>query len=263
MRHHRANELLQSTTGLVLAIRAYRQKGKVDRSAGRAAQAASQGGDDLMPQDQRGRIEQIQLKLNQKMVRWTAVVAIFTIVLAAVSIVTGAFVYWQSSTAATAASDAREQLRAVIQFAGVQSLSGPSETGEQMYGFSTTLQNLGSTRTGKTTAWQSIAFYSKTVPNNADFSKPRDVVENLVAGIVGGNATIAISPVAVKADDVEKALQKDGFIILWGKATYFDIYSPATERTMSFCQLITPIKDKAGLISFNLTPFRSECNKSI
>ena len=67
-----------------------------------------------MPQDQRGRLEAAQLKLNKRMVLWTAVVAVFTVVLALVSILTGLLVYWQASTAAIAATDNREQLRALV-----------------------------------------------------------------------------------------------------------------------------------------------------
>jgi hypothetical protein len=160
-----------------------------------------------LPQDHRGRLEQAQIDTNIEMAKWTRYVGVFTAVLAVANIITGAFIWWQASTAAQVAGDTREQLRAVMQFTGVQSLSGPApDNAGQIYGFLSTFQNLGGTRTGNLTAWHSLAYYPGSVPYNADFSKPRDVVENAFTGIVGSNGQIAIAPVALKVGEVESAL---------------------------------------------------------
>src|SRR4051812_35824116 len=119
-----------------------------------------------MPQDQRGRLEAAQIKINSRMATWTMVVGVFTAVLAVVSAVTGTFIFWQSYTAARAAEDTREQLRVVLQFTGVNTLSGPSPEGGQMYGFISTFHNFGGTRADNVQGWHSIAYYDRAVPNN-------------------------------------------------------------------------------------------------
>jgi hypothetical protein len=130
-----------------------------------------------VPQDHRGRLEQAQIDTNNKMATWTMVVGIFTAVLAVVSIGTGFFVGWQAYTAAQVARDTREQLRAVMQFTGVQSLSGPApDNVGQIYGFLSTFQNFGGTRTDNFKGWHSVGYYPGTVPYNTDFSKPKNVV---------------------------------------------------------------------------------------
>lgn len=217
-----------------------------------------------LPQDHRGRLEQAQIDTNKKMANWTMVVGMFTAVLAVVSIITGLFVWWQAYTAARVAEDTREQLRAVMQFTGVQTLSGPApDNAGQIYGFLSTFQNLGGTRAGNVTAWHSVAYYSGSVPNNIDFSKPKDVVGNASNGAVGANSQIAIVPVTLKVGEVESALRKEGVIVLWGKLSYRDIYDPKTEHIVTFCQAITPTQSKgSSLISFGVTPLSGDCNSS-
>lgn len=217
-----------------------------------------------MPQDQRGRLEQSQIETNEKMATWTKVVGIFTAVLAAVSIVTGFCIWWQASTAAQVAKDTREQLRAVMQFTGVQSLSGPApDNAGQIYGFLSMFQNLGGTRTGNVTAWHSIAYYPGAVPYNTDFSKPRNAVENSTGGVAGANTQLILAPVTLAVGEVERALKKEGVIVLWGKLTYSDIYDPKTEHVITFCQTLTPTQNAGSpLIAFGVTPLRGDCNSS-
>jgi hypothetical protein len=101
-----------------------------------------------MAQDQRGRLEAAQLTINKKMVTWTAVVAVFTVVLAVVSIVQGAFVLWQASTAASAAQDTREQLRALLTNTGnTVFLPDDIDKPDAQLGIVPTFQNYGGTRT--------------------------------------------------------------------------------------------------------------------
>jgi hypothetical protein len=185
-------------------------------------------------------------------------------VLAIVSIVTGLFVWWQAYTAARVARDTREQLRAVMQFTGVQTLSGPAADGTgQIYGFLSTFQNFGGTRTDTVVGWHSVAFYPGTVPYNADFSKPREVIGNQTNSVVGPNTQIAFVPVTLSAGEVDRALKKEGAIVIWGKLTYSDIYDPSIERQITFCQTLTPTQNKGSpLLAFGATPLRSDCNSS-
>jgi hypothetical protein len=124
----------------------------------------------------------------------------------------------------------------------------PNNAG-QIYGFLSTFQNFGGTRTGLVIAWHSIAYYPGAVPYNTDFSKPRNAVENSTGSVAG---------------EVEQALKKEGVIVLWGKLIYSDIYDPKTEHVITFCQTLTPTQNAGSpLIAFAVTPLRGDCNSSI
>jgi len=221
-----------------------------------------------MPQDHRGRLERSQIETNAQMVRWTKAVAIFTAVLAILNVPTLAFVGWQAHTAAQAARETRAQLRAVMQFTGVQSIIGVmEETLTPSYGFFSQFQNLGGTRAEQVTAWQSVTYFEGSVPFNTDLSKPAKDVESASPTTVGANANLGIAPVAVKPAEIEKAVNRQGVIIIWGNLTYRDIYNPDVKRSVSFCQRLSPTpqdsKDgKERVMIFAVSPFRSDCNKS-
>jgi hypothetical protein len=215
-----------------------------------------------MSQDYRARVLEAQIKTNEKMATWTQVVGVFTAALAIVSFLTLLAVGVQSYMAWEAATDNREQLRAILQFASVQSFSGPAaDTGEQIYGFSPVIQNFGSTRANDAYGWDSVAYYEGSIPNNIDFSQPRNAIDT-PHGILGPNAQLIFSPVTLKATEVDAAERKAGVIVIWGRFAYFDIYSPQLPRLLFFCQRLTPTKTKEGLIVFAAAPLRPECNKS-
>jgi hypothetical protein len=218
-----------------------------------------------MPQDHRGRLEQAQIETNLKMARWTKVVGVFTAVLAVVSILTGGFTAWQADTAATTARETREQLRAVMQLTGIGYLYAPAaETGELAWGFTANFQNFGGTRAAGVSGEQSAQYFDGTVPNNTDFSKPKVELEKIAPNIVGAGATVTIQPVAIKPDDVQKALRKEGVIVVWGKMRYSDIFNPNQEHVISFCQRVIPVQppNKDAPLAFNIGPFRPDCNKA-
>jgi hypothetical protein len=150
-----------------------------------------------------------------------------------------------------------------MQFSGIQTFAGPAaDNSGQVYGFVSSFQNFGATRTGLSKGWHSIAFYQgDNVPNNVDFSKPRDAVE-IPTGIVGPNASVLMAPVTLKPSEVDSALKKDGIIVIWGHFDYRDIYDPDTQHYITFCQRLTPTQTKEGLMVFAPSPFRSDCNVS-
>jgi hypothetical protein len=214
-----------------------------------------------MPQDQRGHLEQAQIESNKRVAHWTRIVGIFTIVLAVVTAVTGAFTGWQAYTAATTARETREQLRAVMQLTGIQPIFGPVDTGETGWGFSASFQNFGGTRASSVVAEQSAQYFEGTVPNNTDFSKPRMELTKATPNIVGAGAIVAIRPLNVKTDEIQKAVRKEGIIVIWGKMHYFDLFNPSSEHVILFCQQILPTQtNKDGPISFSFAPLRPDCN---
>ncbi len=215
-----------------------------------------------MSQDQRARLADAQIKTNQKMANWTMVVGVFTGALAIVSFLTLLAVGVQSYMAYQTAADNREQLRAVVQFTSVQTFSGPAaDTGEQIYGFASVVQNFGTTRANNASGWHSVAYYEGSIPNNVDFSQPRDAIETPHT-ITGPNAQVVFTPVTLKASEIEGALKQQGVIVLWGHFTYSDIYNPQVQRSLSFCQRLTPTKTPQGWVVFTATPLRSDCNKA-
>lgn len=221
----------------------------------------------IMPQDHRGRLERSQIETNQQMAWWTKVVGIFTAVLAVLNIPTLLFVGWQAWTAARVAEETRSQLRAVMQIASLQTVAGVMEiTLTPSFGFLATFQNLGSTRAEKVKGWQSVQYFEGDIPFNSDLSKPAKEIEIGNPTVVGPNATFQMSPVAVKPGEIDKAVRREGILVMWGNITYSDIYSPTVTHSISFCQRITVAQPSADSkdkqLIFSMTPFRSDCNKS-
>jgi hypothetical protein len=203
-----------------------------------------------------------QIATGAKVANWTAVMGVFTAIYSIVSALTLFAVGFQSYLTYESGNEAREQLRAIFQMTTVQSFFGPAtDTGEQVYGFAPIFNNFGTTRADSVSGWASVAYYSKSVPNNVTFDSPKDAVE-APRGIVGPNAPVVYSAAAVKADDVQAALRQEGVIVLWGHLSYFDIYNPKIERSISFCERLTPSKTKEGLVIFAVTPLKPECNKA-
>jgi hypothetical protein len=124
-----------------------------------------------MAQDQRGRLESAQLAVNKKMVTWTAVVAVFTVVLAVVSIVQGALVIWQASTAASAAQDTREQLRALVTNTATTILVPEDiDKPDAQLGIVPAFQNYGGTRTHFFRAHANLKFFEGGIPSSLDLT---------------------------------------------------------------------------------------------
>lgn len=206
-------------------------------------------------------MSQLKTTPTQDMAKWTRTVGVYTRVLAVVSIATLAAIAWQSYTAWVAARDTREQLRALMQLTSVPSILTPVVDKPGLwYAFAPSFQNIGGTRTGPLSGWQSINYYPGGVPNNVDFSKPRDAQYTIAKVIVGPNAVTSMLPVSVSSEDVDKALNHEGVIVLWGQITYSDIYSPSSVRTLSFCHQLSPIKNSTPIVAFSVTPVKPECN---
>lgn len=221
-----------------------------------------------MPQDHRGRLERSQIETNETMARWTRIVGIFTAALAVLNLPTLFFVGWQAWTAADVAKETRSQLRAVMQLTSIQTIIGVmEETLTPNVGFLSTFQNLGGTRAEKVSGWQSIQYFEGSVPFNADLSKPAKEIEKASPQAVGPNANFQIAPVGLKPAELEKAIKREGIIVIWGAVTYNDIYSPTTPRNIFFCQRVTvgqpqPATSPEKQMVFTITPFRGDCNRT-
>jgi hypothetical protein len=192
------------------------------------------------------------------------VVGIFTAVLALANIVTGILIWWQSYTAWMVANDSREQARAALQFTGIQTIAGPAaETGEITTGLMSTFQNFGGSRAIGVRAWQSIAYYDGSIPNNADFSKPLNEVKDTGFGVLGPGTTMSIAPLRLtNPDDIVKATDRKGIIVIWGNVSYRDLIEPRVEHVISFCQQVSPTKGTGGITIFGTSPLRNDCNYS-
>jgi hypothetical protein len=219
-----------------------------------------------MPQNHRGLLEQQQIEVNAKVARWTKLLGIFTIVLALATMISTGFIYWQSYTAWEVAKEARLQAKAAIQFIGYQAVAGPDrETGDLKTAFAANFQNVGGARANSVSVWFSTAYYDGGVPNNADFSKPQNAVENTAVGVVGMNVVAMTNPVYLRGnaeEQIQKAVDKKGTIVFWGQLSYRDATEPDVPHAVSFCQRVIPLKTKDGPIIFNFVPLSPDCNRS-
>jgi hypothetical protein len=214
------------------------------------------------------------------MVKWTKVLALATIGLTvgtAALVATGVVAILaandQSVIAAKAEIDAstqnklteisqfnsREQLRAVIGLASINGFSSVNLSNEPGFTNVATFQNYGGTRTGHFKAWSHIKYFDKEVPNNLDLSKPYSTLE-LGDTIVGPGAP---SPIAIfiSKGEVDKVVAKQGVLVMWGLATYNDIFDVETEHVVSFCYNVN-ISLVGVNYAFNGSPLKPECNYS-
>jgi hypothetical protein len=215
-----------------------------------------------MPQDHRGRLEKAQIETNQKMVKWTAVVGVFTVVLALVSIVQGGFVLWQASTAANAAQDAREQLRALVSNT-TTTIFVPDDIDKPgaQFGVVPTFQNFGGTRTQFFKAHASLKFFEDGIPSSLDLTKP---YLDYQAGetIIGPNSPYQGFGVSISGAELRKNLNGVGQILYWGTAEYADIFNPKIVHHIRYCNLIKPQTNSDGKIVVQTAPYKGECNRN-
>ncbi len=154
----------------------------------------------------------------------------------------------------------REQLRAVVGFIGITGFASVNPENNQP-GFINiaTFQNFGGTRTGHFSDWASIVYFDKEVPNSMDFSKPYSKLD-FHDTIVAPGAPSVIS-VGIQKSDVDRALAKQGIIIMWGQATYSDIFNLEISHTVSFCYNVN-VSLLNEQYNFKPSPFKPECNFS-
>jgi hypothetical protein len=178
----------------------------------------------------------------------------------------------------------KEQQRAIFATPNVMVLPVREDKTIVRYAFFPQFTNIGSTRTSTFNAWASIRYFDGPIPQNMDFNKPpQDIGDQASSVIVPGNSSFQLSPISITEDQVQKAVKKDGTMLLWGEFDYSDIYEPQRIKTSHFCVVINPItpniapqanqgKDappsdqvsKAPPASnetqFTPTPYRADCN---
>jgi hypothetical protein len=117
---------------------------------------------------------------DRQMVGWTRALTIATIVIAIATAFSGFLILKQWQSVTDAQNDAREQLRAYVTFDGGSQIVNDDARDPQRktinYIFVSNFHNWGATRTSKFTAWASVNYFEKEVPNSQDFSKPYESV---------------------------------------------------------------------------------------
>jgi hypothetical protein len=221
--------------------------------------------------------------------KWTKWVAIFTKLLFFANAAGLYLIGKQWQTAANTQADNREQLRALVSLSNNITVLPANfvEHKPTIYAFIANFHNFGGTRTARFTAWVSIKYFDGEVPNNQDFSKPYNKMDNIRDSVIAPGGDNQVAPVAVTSDEVGKAVSKQGVIVLWGRVEWADIFNPSQIHHISFCfspnptpispatpvpapvEQSQPSKVEEGGSStfrpdfaFQPAPFRAECNAS-
>jgi hypothetical protein len=165
----------------------------------------------------------------------------------------------------------KEQQRALISAPNINVFStqvreirpdGSQSDATSGYTFIPQFRNLGTTRTGPFTAWVWIQYFDKEVPNNLDLTKPySDLTNRLNAFIIPGLGTADLSPITITQAYVDKVLNKEGVLLLWGYYEYSDIYEPTKMKQSRTCMIVNPHPPvNGGVTQFTPTQYRSDCN---
>ena len=206
--------------------------------------------------------------------KWTMWVAIFTGALVVANIVSLYLIREQWKIAADTQSDNREQLRALVAVSHNIPVSPVNFVNNKPsdYAFSISVHNYGGTRTAHFKAWVSVKYFEGEVPNNEDFTKPYKDTPSLDV-VMAPNGDNPMPPVTVSSEEVTKAVNKQGAIVLWGHADWADIFNPGQMHHISFCVSPNPVPiavtEQAGGspgfrpdFIFQTAPYKAECNTS-
>jgi hypothetical protein len=202
-------------------------------------------------------------EFERRLVRWTGAVALFTFMLFAANIVSNFFIYQQWRVANDAQTDTRAQLRAVVTLQGINANILNDKDGKLLaYAFQPVFVNSGGTRTAVFSAWQSIHYFEKDVPNNADFSKPYEKIDLGSGSVLGANGTSILQPVTLSADEVNKVIQRQGLALIWGHVEWADIFDPGKVHPINFCMTLEPVAAIGGPVVLRTVPYKAECNNA-
>ena len=201
-----------------------------------------------------------QNSAHRDIAKWTKWVAAFTFILAIATGISSYLIYGQWSAALEAQNETRQQLKAYVTFTGGSQIISNDPGGKTInYLFQPQFHNWGGTRTGHFVAWASVKYFDGDVPNNLDFSKPFDKI-TAQDTIIGPNGVAPIG-VTLPVDDAIKAKNKQGTVVMWGRADWADIYNPSDTKTVSFCLKLIPVSsDGDNRIFFQPVPYKPECN---
>jgi hypothetical protein len=101
-----------------------------------------------------------------------------------------------------------------------------------------------------------VKYFEPDVPNNTDFSKPFDKIDDIPNTIVGPNGESDIT-VALPVDDAIKAKNKQGIAIIWGHVDWSDIYNTDDVKSISFCLKLVPASSVGdNRILFQPVPYK-------
>ncbi len=196
------------------------------------------------------------------MAKWTRNVGIFTFLLVIVTGISDFVIYQQWRLSNSQMIDTREQLRAFVSGPNFAEVVAKKADGKLRYGFVAQFQNSGGTRTAKFNGWNSIKYFPGEIPNNLDLSKPWMKIDPAEV-VIGPNGVAQLSPITIEDDEAHKTLNKEGEVLIWGRAEFADIFQPTVMHPLSFCFLLIPAgTDDRGQITFTPRPYRNECNTS-
>jgi len=225
-------------------------------------------GEDKLPDDppteERSGRKETETQSQPEMVRWTRAVAVFTGFLVIANVIANFFIHQQWVTANRAQSDTREQLRAVVAFAGFDVIiqKGPPPDNKTLaYAFAAKFQNFGGTRTNSFRAWDSIQYFDKEVPNNVDLSKPRLAVD-IANATIGPNSPYSLQALTLSPEEADKIAKKEGIALIWGWAEYSDVFQPSDIHPLRFCVVLSPINTTTGEVVPQPMPYKNECNSN-
>jgi hypothetical protein len=196
------------------------------------------------------------------MVQWTRAVAIFTFFLVLASAVSDWFIYRQYKVANDAQFDTREQLRAVVTFQLMNEFIQADKDGKILsYAFQPQFFNSGGTRAAKFIPWGSVKYFDGDIPNSLDLTKPWFKID-LVESVIGANSTGAIQPVTLNPEEASNVSDKKGAVLIWGQATYVDIFQPENAHLISYCYKLISVQSTEGKLVLQPVAYKPECNYS-
>jgi hypothetical protein len=184
-------------------------------------------------------LAQANLQLTQRMVRWTAVLAVVGVVTAVVGAISAGVAYIQWKALLRTDSTTREAFTAVQRpFIIANSLDAIQEL-PAYWSFRTVLENTGSTPTKNMTVTSSVSFSVPLLPDS-----PSDPMELSVRAdepypsvtdhFVGPRGKVGIDAVSLSSKILEEMAEQRADFFVYGIARYNDQFAETHERSTKF-----------------------------
>lgn len=200
--------------------------------------------------------------------RWTKILGISTIVLAAATVISNVIIGAELFHSQNESEFLHEQQRAYFGMPETAQVI-PSVDVEKKpnAGFFVRWKNIGATRTEWSTGWSSIQYFPNGVPNNFDTSRPNRKTPPPTKTVVGPNLDLLSGLIGITNQEYLDAAANKGDLIIWGALDYADIVHPKNVHDQ-FCAKLVPSgvtrNDalKMEYTMFQAAPFKPECNST-
>ena len=139
--------------------------------------------------------------------------------------------------------------RAFVFATNIQQYWDRNAAGEYLWRFRPIWQNSGDTTTKQLRIYTECEVRNSELPLGFDFTRVRYAVGSGMAApkgiFVGGLAPPypGAAGAAIGPQDIFDVQQGRRYIYVWGRASYFDVFSGTPEHITRFCWLITPVGD--------------------